>query len=387
MTNFLIRKFIKNYDDINDPAVRRSYGMLSSLTGIVCNIFLFVLKYAMSAISGSVSVMSDAFNNLSDCAGCIVTLLGYKMAAKPADRKHPFGHGRMEYLTALFIAVLILIVAFELLKNSAGKIIHPQRTGFSFVVLVALVLSALVKLWMSVFNVKLGRKINSSAILAAAKDSRSDVAVTLSVCISAAFSAFTNFPVDGLIGVAVSLFIMKCGIDIVRDTADSLIGKPADEEIVAAIHKMVSENEKILGIHDLVIHNYGPASMIGSCHAEVRSCESFVEIHNEIDELERRIRRELNIMMTIHMDPVETDNEYVGVLLKMVREIVSGISPGLLVHDFRIVSEDDFTNLIFDILMPYECGHSEEYIRKLVEHELAKKDEKFFCFINFYREH
>lgn len=387
MTSFLVHKFVKNCDDINNPDVRRSYGTLSSLVGIFCNITLFVLKYVMGTLSGSISIISDAFNNLSDSAGCIVTLLGYKMAAKPADKDHPFGHGRMEYLTALFIAVLIIIVAFELLKNSVEKIIHPEKLAFSAVVLGSLAVSILVKLWMSFFNGKLGRKINSSVMLATSKDSRTDVIATSATCISILSALFTDLPVDGIMGIVVSAFIFKSGIDIVKDTVDNLLGGPADPEIVASIKEMVAEYDKIIGIHDLVIHNYGPGIMIGSCHAEVKSTEDFVEVHDMIDTIEREIHEKLNIMMTIHMDPIETNNEYVNSLREMVRTIVKGIDQSLHIHDFRVVSGDTHTNLIFDLVVPYDCEYTESDIRSIIDEKLGKTEASYYAVITFDREY
>lgn len=387
MTDFLVRRFVKNSNDINNPAVRKSYGTLSSLTGIVCNIFLFVLKYVMGTLSGSISIISDAFNNLSDCAGCIVTLLGYKMASKPADRDHPFGHGRMEYLTALFIAVLIIIVAAELFKGSVRKIIHPQSMDFSIIVLASLAVSILIKLWMSFFNLKLGRRINSAVMLATSKDSRTDVIATSATCISIISAPFTGLPVDGIMGIVVSLFVLKSGVDIVKDTADSLLGRPADREIAEAINGIVTENERIIGVHDLMLHNYGPGRTIGTCHAEVRSTEDFIEIHDLIDRIEREVQDKLGIMMTIHMDPVEVDNAYVNKLNEMVRSIVAGIDPILHIHDFRAVVGETHTNLIFDVVVPYDCRHSEADIKNAINEKLNKTDADFYAVITFDREY
>lgn len=386
MTKFLIQKFIKNPDDINNPIIRRNYGTLSSIVGIVCNIFLFILKYIMGTLSSSISVVSDAFNNLSDSASCIVTLLGYKMASKPADKDHPFGHGRIEYLTALTIAVLILIVAFELFRNSVNKIIHPQKLTFSLIVLISLLVSILIKLWMSFFNVFLGKKINSSVMLATAKDSRTDVIATSATCIAVISSLFTSLPIDGIMGIIVSLFIFKSGIDIIKDTVDNLLGKPVDLNIVYSIKKMVGENDKIIGIHDLVIHNYGPGNMIGSFHAEVKSNENFVAVHDVIDELERRIHRELNILMTIHMDPIETDNELVNMSLEMIKNIILDIDPCIQIHDFRVVIGDTHTNLIFDIVVPYDCKYNNDEIKKLIDKELEEMDVNYYTVITFDRE-
>lgn len=387
MTKFLIQKFIKNPDDINNLKVRRNYGTLSSVVGIICNVFLFILKYIMGTLSGSISVVSDAFNNLSDSAGCMVTLLGYKLASKPADKDHPFRHGRMEYLTALTIAVLILIVAFELFRNSVNKIIHPEKLTFSLIVLISLLVSILIKLWMSFFNAFLGKKINSSVMLAAAKDSRTDVIATSATCIAVISSLYTNLPVDGIMGLVVSLFIFKSGIDIVKDTVDNLLGKPVDSDIVYAIKEMVGESDKIIGIHDLVVHNYGPGNMIGSLHAEVKSNEDFVFVHDMIDELERRIHRELNILMTIHMDPIETDNEQVNLSLDMIRNIILDIDPCLQIHDFRLVAGDTHTNLIFDIVVPYDCKYNNDDIKELIDKQLDKMEDNYYTVITFDREY
>lgn len=387
MTKFLIQKFIKNPDDINNLKVRRNYGTLSSVVGIICSVFLFILKYIMGTLSGSISVVSDAFNNLSDSAGCMVTLLGYKLASKPADKDHPFGHGRMEYLTALTIAVLILIVAFELFRNSVNKIIHPEKLTFSLIVLISLLVSILIKLWMSFFNAFLGKKINSSVMLAAAKDSRTDVIATSATCIAVISSLYTNLPVDGIMGLVVSLFIFKSGIDIVKDTVDNLLGKPVDSDIVYAIKEMVGESDKIIGIHDLVVHNYGPGNMIGSLHAEVKSNEDFVFVHDMIDELERRIHRELNILMTIHMDPIETDNEQVNLSLDMIRNIILDIDPCLQIHDFRLVAGDTHTNLIFDIVVPYDCKYNNDDIKELIDKQLDKMEDNYYTVITFDREY
>lgn len=383
MTDLLVRIFVKDSKNINDPDVRRRYGTLSSITGIVCNIFLFVLKYIMGTVSRSVSIVSDAFNNLSDSASCIVTLLGYKMASKPADKDHPFGHGRMEYLTALFIAVLILVVAFELLKDSVDKVIHPEKITFSIIVLTSLIVSILIKLWMSFFNAKLGKRINSMVMLATSKDSRTDVIATSATCISIISTLFTDLPVDGVMGIVVSFFIFKSGIDIVRDTVDKLLGGPADPEIVGLIKQIVLKYDKIIGIHDLVIHNYGPDNMIGSFHAEVKSTENILEVHDMIDSLEREIHKSLKIMMTVHMDPVETDNERVNALRKMVNEIICGIDGELGMHDFRTVIGDTHTNLIFDVVVPYGCKYGESEIKKIIDEKLAGSDEKYYSIINF----
>ncbi len=383
MTEMLIKKFIKNPEDIDNPKVRRSYGTLSSFVGIICNIFLFCAKYLLGTFSNSISIVSDAFNNLTDSAGCIVTLLGYKMSSKPADKNHPFGHGRMEYLSTLTIAIIILMVGFELLKNSFSKIIHPDELKFSIITIISLILSVCLKLWMSCFNNKLGKKINSGVLIATSKDSKTDAVATSATIIAIITSLFTKFPVDGVIGILVSIFIMKSGYDIIKDTIDDLLGKPADPELVKSIKEYIQQSDKIIGIHDLIIHNYGPGNMIASCHAEVRSDEDFIAVHDSIDIIEREIYSKLNILMTIHMDPVEVDNELVNKCKSRILEIVETIDDSLCIHDFRIVTGETHTNLVFDLVVPYGFKYKNEDIKKIIDDNLKDDEIKYFTVITF----
>ena len=383
MVNFLIKTFIKNSENTENPKIRQKYGTLSSIVGIICNVLLFLIKYAMGTLSHSISIVSDAFNNLSDCAGCLVTLLGYKMASKPADKNHPFGHGRMEYLTSLIIAALIIFVGIELLKNSVEKIINPVEIRFSFAVLFSLVFSIAVKLWMAVFNAELGKKINSSVLTATAKDSKSDVIATSATLIALICSLFTALPVDGVMGLLVSVFILKSGYDIVKDTVDELLGKPADPEIINHIKEYVLKNDKIIGIHDLIIHSYGPGNMIGSCHVEVKSNESFTEVHDIVDSIEREIHNNLNILMTIHMDPIEVNDMLTNKCKKLVNNIMHSIDSSLDLHDFRIVSGESHTNLIFDLVVPFECKYSNEELKQKIDMQLSKENINYYTVIVF----
>lgn len=383
MVNFLIKTFIKNSENTENPKIRQKYGTLSSIVGIICNVLLFLIKYAMVTLSHSISIVSDAFNNLSDCAGCLVTLLGYKMASKPADKNHPFGHGRMEYLTSLIIAALIIFVGIELLKNSVEKIINPVEIRFSFAVLFSLVFSIAVKLWMAVFNAELGKKINSSVLTATAKDSKSDVIATSATLIALICSLFTALPVDGVMGLLVSVFILKSGYDIVKDTVDELLGKPADPEIINNIKEYVLKNDKIIGIHDLIIHSYGPGNIIGSCHVEVKSNESFTEVHDIVDSIEREIHNNLNILMTIHMDPIEVNDMLTNKCKKLVNNIIHSIDSSLDLHDFRIVSGESHTNLIFDLVVPFECKYSNEELKQKIDMQLSKENINYYTVIVF----
>ena len=387
MTDLLVKTFVKNYSETNNPIVRQKYGTLSSIVGIVCNLLLFGLKYLIGTLANSISIVSDAFNNLSDCASCIVTLFGYKLASKPADREHPFGHGRIEYLTSLIIAVVVLLVGVELMESSVKKIITPEEVTFSISALLALVFSIGVKLWMSLFNMKLGKKINSTVMIATAKDSRSDVIATATSLIALVASIFTDLPVDGFMGVIVSVFIMKAGYEIVKDTVDELLGKPADPEIIEQIKNHVTENEKIIGIHDLVIHNYGSGNMIGSCHVEVSADENFMIVHDIVDEIERKIMQEMNIMMTIHMDPIETDDELTNSVRELIMKIISDIDQKLNLHDFRIVHGETHTNLIFDLVVPYECRTDNDTLKSMIDAELSKEKTNYYTVIVFDREY
>ncbi|MDD6991883.1 MAG: cation diffusion facilitator family transporter [Oscillospiraceae bacterium] len=363
MTDFLVRLFIKDKDNVTDIKVRERYGVLSSGVGIACNILLFAVKYIIGTLSGSISVISDAFNNLSDSASCIVTMIGYKMAAKPADKDHPFGHGRVEYLTSLIIAAVIFLMGFELLKSSAERLVSPAEVTFGIASVVSLAASILLKLWMSAFNGKLGKRVNSSVMLATAQDSRNDVIATAAALIGLTASLFTTLPIDGLMGIAVSVFIIKAGFGIVRDTVDDLLGKPADKELVNEIKEIVMADKRILGIHDLVVHNYGPGKMIASCHAEASSEEKFAGIHELVDEIEHIISEKLGIMMTIHMDPVDVNNKEAMAVRDALKKFAKNIYGGLNIHDFRMLAGGGSPTFIFDVVVPYDCKAKEEDIK------------------------
>lgn len=383
MVNLLIKTFVKDYENVTDNQVRGRYGMLSSFVGIFCNILICSAKFIIGSLVHSISIISDGFNNLSDCASCIVTMFGYKMASKPADKDHPFGHGRMEYLTSLIIAAVIVLVGGELLKTSVTKIIHPTEVKFTVVAVVVLVLSIAIKIWMGYFNNKLGRRINSSVMLATAKDSFSDVAATSATLIALFASIWTDLPIDGVMGVIVSVIIMIAGFGIIRETVDQLLGKPADEELVEQLKKVVKDNNVSLGMHDLIIHSYGPGNLIGSVHVEVDAKGDILSIHDAIDELEREIYEKLQIQMTIHMDPVETDNEVLITYRTRMNTLIKNINSKLSMHDFRMVAGPTHTNLIFDVVIPYDEKCDENEIRESIRKELSKEDSTFYAVITF----
>lgn len=382
MTNLLLKLFVKDTDS-NNKKTREKVGVLSSLTGIVCNILLFSLKFIMGTISNSVAVISDAFNNLSDCLSCVITLAGYKLASQPADKDHPFGHGRIEYFTSLFIAVLIIIVGIEFVKTSFDKLIHPEKVTYSTVVLISLMASIVLKIWMSTFNKKLGTDYKSPTMIATSKDSLSDSITTSVTLIGLVVSLFTDLPVDAFIGCVVSILILKSGYEIIKDTVDTLLGKPADEETIEAINELVAEHPTVLGVHDLIVHNYGPGNLLCSFHAEVDSSKNILEIHDDIDNVEREMYEKLHIMTTIHMDPIELNNKELTKNKELVTKVLNEINPTISMHDFRMVPGETHTNLIFDIIMPYEYIGKSHELKKLIDEKLQKENSSLRTVITF----
>ncbi len=383
MTDFLVSKFVKNSEDTGKTEVRRAYSTLSSVTGLICNIILFLLKYSMGLLSGSISIISDAFNNLSDCGGCIVSFLGCKMASRPADKDHPFGHGRVEHLTSLILSVIILVVGFELFKGSVEKIANPQPVEFSIIVLVSLILSIGVKLWLSVFNMKLGKSINSKVLIAVSNDSRNDVIATSATIIALISSIFTDFPVDGIMGLIVSAFIIRTGIEIIRDTIDELIGKPVSSEISNNIRQTILSGEDVIDVHDLVIHNYGITKMIGSCHIELRSDKSFKEVHEIADRLERDIQNKFNIILTLHTDPVDIDDNQTREYRGIVSSLVSLMNESFSIHDFRISGCGENRTIIFDMIIPFRCSLTHDEIKSRIDAGLKEKGCTYDTIITF----
>lgn len=383
MTKFLVSKFIKNHEDVKNQKVREAYGILSSWVGIVCNILLFIAKFIIGTVANSISIISDGFNNLSDCASCVVTMFGYKMAAKPADKDHPFGHGRMEYLTSLVIAMVIMVVGVELFTGSVDKIIHPEKVQFSVVALAVLIISIIIKLWMGLFNRKLGKTVESSVMLATSKDSLNDVLATTATLVALVATLFTDVPLDGVMGVVVSVMILVSGFGIIKETVDELLGQPASPELVESLKELVDECAFSLGMHDLIIHSYGPGNLIGSVHIEVDGKENIMDIHDAIDELERNIYDELGIRITIHMDPVETDNENLKLCKDMIKVIIEEIDKELSFHDFRVVSGPSHTNLIFDVVVPHGCKLRDSQIKEAIDQKLLMREKKYYTVITF----
>lgn len=357
------------YEDLPTDKKRSAYGKLCGLVGILLNLILFVGKFIAGMISNSIAITADAFNNLSDAGSSVVTLVGFKLAEQKPDADHPFGHGRMEYLSALAIAGVILLMAFELIKDSIDKIIHPEEVEFSGIILAILIASILVKCYMALYNFKVGKKIDSTALKATGTDSLSDCVSTTAILIATLVGHYTNIQIDGFCGVAVGLLILWAGINAAKDVLDPLLGQAPDPEFVAQIEDMVMEFDKdsIVGVHDLIVHDYGPGRRVISLHAEVPAEGNILQLHDVIDNLEVKLRTELGCLTTIHMDPVATKDERVLALKEQCKNIVKNIGDSLSLHDFRVVLGDSHTNLIFDVVVPYEFALSDAETTQLIQ--------------------
>ena len=376
MTEFLVNKFIKDSANIESTEVRTRYGMLASVVGIFCNVLLFSVKLAIGLILSSLAVTADAFNNLSDAASSIISFVGVKMAGKPADAEHPFGHGRIEYIAALIVSFLVIEVGFTFFKSSISKIMHPEEITFDPVPFIILILSILVKLWMAFFNNKLGKRIDSKVMLATAADSLGDVITTSATVISIVICHFTSINVDAIAGLIVSGIVIWSGVSIAKDTLEPLIGQRVPSELYQKITDMVESYEGIVGAHDLIVHNYGPNRSMATIHAEVPNYVSIEASHEIIDRIERDAKKELNILLVIHMDPVEMRDEEVLELRDKTSHIVHALDPELHFHDFRVLKENEQKNLIFDLVVPdsYTEKDANRVMHQLIAllHEMEK---------------
>lgn len=383
MTNFLLRRFVPDYQNTADPAVREKYGNLAGIVGIICNVLLFVGKLLAGTLCGSVSVTADAVNNLSDASSSLVTLLGFRLAARPADEKHPYGHARMEYLSGLAVAVMILVIGVELVKSSVQKILHPEAVEFSILTAAVLTGSILLKLWMALFDRKLGRKISSAALIAAAADSRSDVIATGAVLLACVVGRLTGLMIDGWAGLLVALFILWSGVGVVKDTVDPLLGAKPDEALVRAIAYLMTSHVNILGFHDLMVHDYGPGRRFASVHAEIDHRIDPLVAHEILDEIERQAKRELHVDLVIHYDPIVTDDPEVAAVRTRVLQIMHGLDPRLSLHDFRMVSGSHHVNVIFDMVLPPEDVQTAEQLRRQIEAQLQDGKKTYHLIVTF----
>jgi len=381
MTNLLINTFIKDKTNKNSPSVRESYGKLAGSVGIVSNIILFAAKLFAGIISGSISITADAANNLSDSASSIITLAGFKLSGMPADEDHPYGHARYEYISGLIVSCIIIVIGFQFFVSSAKKIINPSDVSYTLLFWIILTASMLIKTWQSFFNAKIGKIISSPALAAAAADSRNDVITTGVILISAVISHFTGFIIDGYMGALVAVFILYSGIGLIRQTLSPLLGEAPESSLVDEIQQKILSYESVIGLHDLMVHNYGPNRRFASVHVELPAKQDIMVSHDIIDTIERDFAAEMQISLVIHLDPVVTDDPKLNELKAKIQDIIANISAKLDMHDFRMVEGVSRSNLIFDVVVPPRFKISDKDLREKISDEVKKINENYFCVI------
>ena len=382
MTNFLIKHFIPNASDVKSPAVRQRYGVVSGVVGILCNALLCTAKIAAGLLTGAVSIVADGINNLSDGGSCVVSLLGFKMAGKPADDKHPFGHGRIEYVAGLIVSFIIVLMGVELAKTSLDKIFHPEEISFSWITPAVLGISILVKLWMCFFNRKMGDKIDSAVLRATAMDSLSDVAATSAVLAGFVIGYWARVNLDGYLGVLVALFILYTGVSTAKGTFDLLLGEAPDPEFVKQIQQEVLSYPEIIGVHDLIVHNYGPGHSVVSLHAEVPCDVDILKIHDTIDNAERDLKKKFDCEVVIHMDPIITDDKETNEIHQKLSSIVRLLDSRVTIHDFRMVKGPTHTNLIFDIVVPHQFRLTDDQVVESLRQAVKALDARYEIVVN-----
>ena len=381
LISLLARLFIKPDPAREESETRRAYGVLCGIVGICLNVLLFAGKFLAGTLSGSIAITADAFNNLTDAGSSVVTLVGFHMAGKQADNDHPFGHGRIEYLSGLAVSVVILLVGLELAKSSVEKIIHPEPVEFSWLSAGILAAAICVKLWMSYFNRSLSRRIGSAAMAATATDSLSDAVATSAVLLSSLIGRFTSVNVDAWAGILVAVFILRAGWGAAKDTLNPLLGQSPDPELVREIEQTILAHPQVVGIHDLIIHDYGPGRSMMSLHAEVPAGSDIMEVHDEIDAIERELKAKYHIEASIHMDPIVTGDETISKARQMVLDLVREVDPAMTIHDFRMTSGPKHRNLIFDVVVPYSVKRSDDEVRQEIERKIRAADPNSFAVI------
>ena len=378
MTNFLIRHFVPHAGETKDPSVRQRYGVLSGMTGSVCNAFLFALKFIIGTLTASVSITADAFNNLSDGLSSLVSVIGFRVSGKEADEEHPFGHGRTEYIAGLIVSFLILMVGVEFLQTSVDKILHPTETGFSWILMGILAASLLVKLWKGLFNRNLGQRIDSPVLTAVMRDSLNDVAATSLVIVGMIVGQYVSWPVDGYVGILLALFILWSGISSARDTLDPLLGQAADPQLAETLRALVMEAPSIVGVHDLIIHNYGAGRMLASLHAEVPGNGDIFAMHEEIDAAEKRVYQETGVILVIHMDPILIGDEKTDAIHEKACAVLQNLDSELKLHDLRVVDGKNRINVVFDLVVPYRYKNEElPALRREIQKRMEQIDPRY----------
>jgi len=385
VTSLLIKLFIKNGENSNLAVVRTRFGLLSGCVGIALNLVLCTAKFLTGFFSNSIAITVDAVNNLSDAGSSVINLLGFKYAVKPADKEHPFGHGRVEYVAAMAISFVILVMGIELAKNSIAKIANPEPVVFSYLSATILIATMFAKLWLAFFYRDIGRRINSPAMTAVVADSFSDIAATGATLVALIVSRFTDIPFDGYVGLVVSIFVFSAGIGIIKNTIGPLLGEPLDKDLVKNVEKTILSYDGVVGIHDLILHNYGPARILGSVHAEVPADNDIIKSHDTIDLIERDILRDFGIEMVIHMDPIIVNDEHIDLLHALVLDIVLEIDETLAIHDFRVVDGPTHTNLIFDLVVPYSYKINSTELVEMISQRLNRLNSRMFAVITIDR--
>ena len=382
MVSFLAKIFIRKRGDFSSPEVRAAYGTLCGTIGIIFNIVLFAIKFIAGLLSGAISVIADAFNNLTDAGSSVITLIGFRMSGQKPDKHHPFGHGRIEYISGLIVSFIIILVGFELGKSSVSKIFEPEAIDFSVTALVILIISVFIKAYMAFYNFGIGRKISSAAMIATARDSFSDCIATGTVLVCLLVSHFISIDIDAYCGLAVSAFILYSGIRSAKETMDPLLGAPPSHEFISEIEEIVYSHEGVAGIHDLIVHDYGPGRTMISLHAEVPADANLVETHDMIDNIEKDLRERLKCDAVIHMDPIATDDEHTLEVREKVAALVACIDSKLTIHDFRMVKGPTHTNVLFDIVIPFDMKKSEEELRDNVQTIVKSIDKNYYSVVN-----
>lgn len=385
MVTWLARHFIKDWDEYGSMRVRQAYGALCGCVGILFNVLLFLGKFLAGTLSNSIAITADAFNNLSDAGSSVIVLLGFRIAGQKPDSEHPFGHGRIEYLSGLMVAVAIILMAFELIRSSFDKILHPSAIDFSWLFVGILAVSIAVKGYMFFYNWRIGQKLASAAMKATATDSISDMGATTVVLAATLLAHFTGVQIDGYCGILVGGFILAAGISAAKETVDPLLGQPADPALVHQIEEIVMEPEQIQGYHDLIVHNYGPGRLMISLHAEVSADGNLLQLHDVIDLVERRLSEQLGCSAVIHMDPICTGDEQTNHARALIREKLAQIDPALTFHDFRMVKGPTHVNYIFDIVIPYECRLKEQEILEQLTQKVRSQQPESYLVVQFDR--
>lgn len=379
----MFKKFVKDFENVKDPKVRDSYGKLAGIIGIISNGILCTMKIIIGLISGSIAIVADGINNLADASSSIITLIGFKLSALPEDEEHPYGHARIEYLAGTAVSIMIILVGVELGKSSVNKILHPEPLDFSPIVVIVLLLAIAVKIWQALFNIKAGKKIDSLALIATGADSRNDVISTVVVLMGILIGHFSGLQLDGYFGIAVALFILWSGISLVKETVSPLLGEAPDPDLVKSIEDMAFSFDGVLGIHDLVVHNYGPGKIFASLHIEVDSQVDVMISHDLVDNIEKTISRDLNILLTAHMDPVNISDPRREPLKEIIENTISSIDGALSFHDLRIIPGNTHTNVVFDVVLHPECQISKSDISEKLIDAIHRFDPSFECIPEF----